>query len=168
MAARYQIIVNNQAGVQVAIVTTWYSLEYVVRLNDIGTFTLEIDGDLDVVSDFIVDGQIEIRRRDLDASPVIDWYTDFRGFQRTEVQSTDADGRSRFASLGVDLKHLLQRRVILFRDTSAGASKGDFGETVMKVYVNDNLKRIANGERHRCGVYVIQRPTCTMVAPEPC
>lgn len=138
MTARYQIVVNNQAGAQVALLTTWYSLEYVVRLNDVGTFTLEIDGDLDVVSEFVVDGQIEIRRRDLDASPVIDWYTDFRGFQRTDVQRTDADGRSRFASLGVDLKHLLQRRGIAFRDTSGGARKTGPGETVMKDYVNEN------------------------------
>lgn len=138
MAARYQVIVRNQAGAQVAILTTWYSLEYVVRLNDIGTFTLEIDGDLSVVNDFIVDGQVEIRRRDQDASPEIDWYTDFRGFQRTEVRRTDADGRSRFASIGVDPKHLLARRVILFKDTSTEAAKTGPGETVMKDYVNEN------------------------------
>ncbi len=138
MAARYEIIINNQAGVQVGLLTTWRSLEYTVRLNDIGSYTLEINGDLDVVDDFAVDGQVIIRRRDLDADPVIDWYTDFRGFHRTEVRNTDAEGRSRFASLGVDLKHLLQRRAILFHDTSDGASKGDFGETVMKEYVDEN------------------------------
>lgn len=138
MAARYQVIVRNQAGAQVALLTTWYSLEYTVRLNDIGTFTLEIDGDLSIVPDFVVDGQIEIRRRDIDASPTIDWYTDFRGFQRTQVRHTDDDGRSRFTSIGVDPKHLLARRVILFRDTSTGASKSGPGETVMKDYVNEN------------------------------
>ncbi len=138
MAARYQVILRNQAGAQVALLTTWYSLEYVVRLNDIGTFTLEIDGSLDVVSAFIVDGQVEIRRRDQDASPEIDWYTDFRGFQRTEVLKTDADGRSRFVSIGVDPKHLLARRVILFKDTSTEAAKTGPGETVMKSYVNEN------------------------------
>lgn len=138
MAARYQVIVRNQAGAQVALLTTWYSLEYVVRLNDIGTYTLEIDGSLSVVGDFIVDGQVEIRRRDRDASPEIDWYTDFRGFQRTTVLKTDADGRSRFASIGVDPKHLLARRVILFKDTSTEAAKTGPGETVMKSYVKEN------------------------------
>lgn len=138
MAARYQVILRNQAGAQVALLTSWYSLDYVVRLNDIGTYTLEIDGALAVVNDFIVDGQVEIRRRDQDTSPEIDWYTDFRGFQRTEVLKTDADGRSRFASIGVDPKHLLARRVILFKDTSTEAAKTGPGETVMKSYVNEN------------------------------
>lgn len=138
MAVRYQVLLRSQAGTQVALLTTWYSLEYVVRLNDIGTFTLEIDGSLPVVSEFIVDGQVEIRRRDQDASPEIDWYTDFRGFQRTTVLKTDADGRSRFASIGVDPKHLLARRVILFKDTSTEAAKTGPGETVMKSYVNEN------------------------------
>ncbi len=138
MAARYQVIVRNQAGAQVALLTTWYSLEYTVRLNDIGTYTLEIDGELSIVPEFVVDGQIEIRRRDIDAVPTIDWYTDFRGFQRTQARQTDADGRSRFASIGVDPKHLLARRVILFRAESAGADKTGPGETVMKDYVNEN------------------------------
>ncbi len=138
MAARYQVIIRNQAGAQVAILTTWRSLEYTVRLNDIGTYTLEIDGELSAVDNFIVDGQIEIRRRDQDAAPEIDWYTDFRGFQRTPVLKTDADGRSRFISIGVDPKHLLARVAILFKDTSTEAAKTGPGETVMKSYVNEN------------------------------
>ncbi len=138
MAARYQVLVRDQAGVQVAVLTGWLALEYVVRLNDVGSFTLEIDGNLDTVSQFVVDGQIEIRRRDVDASPAVPWYTDFLGLQRTEARSHDDTGQARFASLGVDLKHLLARRVVLFRDLSAGSDKSGAGETVMKAYVNEN------------------------------
>ena len=138
MAARYQVIIRDQTGAQVAILATWLTLEYVLRLNDVGGYTLELDGELAVISDFIVDGQVEIRRRDQDASPEIDWYTDFRGFHRTQQQRTEQDGRSVFTSQGVDFKHLLARRAILYRDTSAEAAKTGPGETVMKSYVDEN------------------------------
>ncbi|KKK68758.1 hypothetical protein LCGC14_2940850, partial [marine sediment metagenome] len=136
MSARYQVILHDQAGAQVAILTTWRTLDYVLRLNDVGNYTLELDGDLAVVDDFIVDGQVEIRRRDQEAG--IDWYTDFRGFHRTEQQRTEQDGLSVFTSQGVDFKHLLARRAILYRDTSAEAAKTGPGETVMKSYVDEN------------------------------
>ena len=136
MSARYQIIVRNQAGAQVAILTTWRTLEYVLRLNDVGSYTLELDGDLAVVDEFVVDGQVEIRRRDQDAG--VDWYTDFRGFHRTEQERNEQDGRSVYVSQGVDFKHLLARRVILYSDTTAGAGKTGPGETVMKSYVEEN------------------------------
>jgi len=138
MAARYQVIIRNQAGAQVAILTEWITLDYSLRLNDVGGYTLEINGELAAVDDFVVDGQIEIRRRDQDASPEIEWYTDFHGFQRTRQQRTEQDGRSVFASQGADFKHLLARRAILFRDTTSGAAKTGPGETVMKAYVNEN------------------------------
>lgn len=138
MATRYQIVLRNQAGAQVALLTDWRSLIYSLRLNDVGSYTLEINGDIDVVSSFVVDGQLEIRRRDQDASPAIEWYTDFAGFHRTEGRRHDEIGASIYTSSGVDYKHLLNRRAILFRDTTTGAQKTGPGETVMKAYVDEN------------------------------
>jgi hypothetical protein len=138
VAARYQVIVRDQTGAQVAVLTTWYTLEYSRRLNDVGRYALELDGNLAAVEDFVVDGQIEILRRDQDAAPAIDWYTDFFGFHRTPQQRTDISGRSIFVSQGVDPKHLLARRAILYRDTTTGAAKTGAGETVMKAYVDEN------------------------------
>lgn len=138
MATRYQIILRDQAGAQVALFTTWRSLLYNLKLNDVGSYQLEINGDLAVINSFVLDGQIEIRRRDQDASPEIDWYTDFAGFHRTESRRHDEIGASIYTSAGVDYKHLLARRAILFRDTTTGAAKTGPGETVMKEYVNEN------------------------------
>lgn len=138
MATRFQIILRDQVGIQVAIFTTWRTLEYSLRLNDVGSYRLEIDGDLPVISSFVLDGQVEIRRRDIDASPPIDWYTDFAGFHRTEGRRHDEIGASIYSSSGVDYKHLLARRAILFRDTTTGAEKTGPGETVMKAYVDEN------------------------------
>ncbi len=153
MTARYQVILRNHAGAQVALITEWLSLEYTVRLNDVGDYTLELDGDAAVVAEFAptaepVDRVVEIRRRDIDASPTIDWYTDFAAFHRTSAELTNDSGRAIFASLGVDFKHLLARRAILYRDLDPGADKTGLGETVMKAYVNENagvLATLANG-----------------------
>ncbi len=138
MATRYQIILRNQAGAQVAIFTRWRSLLYNLRLNDVGQYQLEIDGELAVINSFVLDGQVEIRRRDIDATPEIPWYTDFAGFHRTEGRRHNDLGASIFSSSGPDYKHLLSRRAILFRDSTAGAGKSGPGETVMKEYVNEN------------------------------
>ena len=121
-----------------AIITTWRSLRYNLRLNDVGDYQLEIDGELALVDLFVLDGQIEIRRRDIDADPAIDWYTDFAGFHRTEARRHTDLGASIYTSSGADYKHLLARRAILYRDTSAGAGKSGPGETVMKAYVDEN------------------------------
>ncbi len=138
MAARYQVIVRDQSGAIAATITEWTSLEYTIRLNDIGQYTLVLDGELAAASAFVVDGQVEIRRRDQDASPAIDWYTDFRAFHRTSREATDDQGRSVFTSVGVGLVHLLERRAIMFRDSTDGAIKAGGGEAVIKDYVDEN------------------------------
>ncbi len=138
MAARYQIIVRDQAGVKVADIVEWRQLDYTIRLNDIGAYTLVLDGETAAATAFVVDGQVQIRRRDQDASPVIDWYTDFRALHRTSQEATDDQGLSLFTSKGVGLLHLLERRAILFRDTTTGALKNGPGERVIKAYVDEN------------------------------
>ncbi len=138
MATRYQVVLRDQAGVQVALLTSWRSLEYRHTLNDVGTYLLALDGDLAVVALFALDGQIEIRRRDIAANPPFGWYTDWSGFHRTPQRLHDEEGASIFVSAGVDFKHLLARRFILYRDTTVGAEKSGPGETVMKAYVEEN------------------------------
>lgn len=138
MATRYQVRLLNQAGAQVALLTDWRSLEYTKRVNRVGSYSLVIDGDLDVVDEFVLDGQIEILRRDIAASPSFGWTLDFEGFQRTTERKTSQNGLSTFLSLGPDYNDLIARRAILFRASTSGAEKSGPGETVMKAYVNEN------------------------------
>lgn len=138
MATRYQIRLKNLAGVQVGLITDWRSLVYTKRVNSVGEYTLIIDGDLALVDDFVLDGQIEILRADLAAVPPIPSTLDYEAFHRTTVRETNADGLSTFTSKGVEYDDLLRRRHVLFRAGSSQADKSGIGETVMKAYVNEN------------------------------
>ncbi len=138
MATRYQVRLLNQAGTQVALLTDWRSLQYTKRVNRVGNYTLIIDGDASVVDLFVLDGQIEILRRDIDASPSFGWTLDFEAFHRTEQRATAANGLSTYQSSGRGYNDLLARRAILYRASTSGADKSGPGETVMKAYVNEN------------------------------
>ena len=138
MATRYQIRLKNLAGAQVGLITDWRTLTYTKRVNNVDEYTLVIDGELDVVDDFVLDGQIEILRRDIASVPPIPSTLDFEGFHRTTVRQTNVDSLSTFTSRGAGYDDLLRRRSILFRASSAQADKSGVGETVMKAYVDEN------------------------------
>lgn len=138
MATRYQIRLLNQAGAQVSLLVEWRSLEYTKRVNRVGSYILTLDGDLPVVDDFVLDGYVEILRRDIDASPSFGWTLDFEALQRTQQRATASNGLSTFLSSGEGYNSILARRRILFRASTTGADKSGAGETVMKSYVNQN------------------------------
>lgn len=138
MATRYQIRLKNLAGAQVGLITDWRTLTYTKRVNSVDDYTLVIDGELPLVDDFVLDGQIEILRRDIASVPPIPSTVDFEGFHRTEVRETSVGGLSTYTSRGAGYDDLLRRRGILYRATSAQADKSGVGETVMKEYVDEN------------------------------
>jgi hypothetical protein len=138
MATRYQIRLKNLAGAQVGLITDWRTLIYTKRVNNVDDYTLVIDGELALVDDFVLDGQIEILRRDIASSPPIPSTVDFEGFHRTTVRETNVDGLSTFTSRGAGYDDLLRRRAILYLATTAQAEKSGIGETVMKEYVDEN------------------------------
>ncbi len=138
MATRYQIRLKNLAGAQVGLITDWRTLIYTKRVNSVDDFTLVIDGELPLVDDFVLDGQIEILRRDIASSPPIPSTVDFEGFHRTTVRETNVDGLSTFTSRGAGYDDLLRRRAILYRASTVQADKSGVGETVMKEYVDEN------------------------------
>ncbi len=138
MSARYEVRVYDNLGALQAVVTEWRVLTYTNRVNNVGTYNLEMDGDSPFVDLFDLDGRVEIRRRDQDASPVIDWAVDFAGLHRTESRRITEAGLSVFNSMGGSYTHLLARRGIAFQKASSGADKSGKGETVMKDYVREN------------------------------
>ncbi len=138
MAARYYIRLLDQDGVQVGVITDWRELKYTTKVNNVGSLKLTIDGDLPVVDLFVLDGQVEVRREDIAASPVITRYIDFEGFIRLFQRQTNTRGLATFMGGCVNYSHLLARRVIYYRQGDAQESKTGVGETVMKQYVNEN------------------------------
>lgn len=132
---RYEVKLKDQAGGLVALLTDWQRLDYNIRLNEPGDHALILDGDDGRVNLFATDGQLEIMAFLEDN---ITQYLDYEGFHRTGVRQTTNDGNSLFTSYGVSYLDLLARRVVLYYPHQAGAAKGDFGETVIKEYVEEN------------------------------
>ena len=150
MAARYLVHLRDQAGALVGVIAEWVSLRYTSRVNAVGEFELRLDQSNPNIDAFVLDGQVEVRRQDLAAHPVIEQYTDFGGFHRTTSYETDPDDDDIFRSIGVSYEHLLARRVVAYDTASAGAAKSGPGETVMKAYVDENggpLSTLLNGRR---------------------
>jgi hypothetical protein len=136
MAPRYKIHIKDTSGTLVGILTDWKRLEINPRLNDIGEYSLVIDGESSNVSLFVLDAQIEVWRCDADAG--IAWYKEYEGLHRTEKRETRDNGESLYTSKGVGYNDLLDRRIILYNSGSAYTDKSAAGETVMKEYVDEN------------------------------
>lgn len=135
MAWRYQVRVKNAAGALVAVIED-ASFTIVRKVNDIGSHRLDISGISPNALVFVLDGQVEVWRRDIVED--IDWYLEYEGFHRTPIWFTTQEGDDRFISLGVTYEDLLKRRIILYAKDSAGAAKSGSGESVIKDYVDEN------------------------------
>ncbi len=138
MAARYQVILKNQLGIQTVLFTEWSRLEIFRRLNSPDSHAFQIDGNLGEIADFVLDAQIEVIREDLAAVPVITSYREYEGFHRTEVRQTTGEGNALYTSHGVGYLFLLEGRHILFNAGTAQADKSGLGETIMKDFVTEN------------------------------
>lgn len=159
MAPRYEIRVKDLSGAVVAILTDWKTLRYTKRINDLGSYTLTVASDSQLVPNIVLDGQIEIYRQDLaptnassasfpynfpfyfavdDGSAPIQLYKDFEGFHRTMVMETTERNEDLFSSIGVTYLDLIRRRVIGYPANSAQATQTGPGETVIKSMVTQN------------------------------
>lgn len=155
MATRYQVRLKDQDGTVVSILPDEIirRLEYTRRVNGSGAYTLRLWGESDVVDLFELDGQVEIWRGDIAATPRIDLYLDFEGFHRTELRSFNAGDQDIYQSTGAGYLDLLRRRAIEFVKGSAGAFKSGAGETVIKAYVDENAGPGAGSPRLRNGTF---------------
>lgn len=134
----WQVILKNKAGSRVALFSDQEILSLGIhkRVNKVGTYEFTIDATVDDRCDlFAVDGQVEIMRR----IPGYDWYTEFEGFHRTAIFTTDTQGRQTFSSSGVDYKDLLARRIIAEYTGSSGGAKSGAAETVAKAFVTEQI-----------------------------
>lgn len=142
MPARYQVVVKNHFGVQVALLTEWVRLEYTRRVNAPDTHVLVLPADLNIAEelhhDSSTDYQIEVWRRDSTVIPAYPWTLDYEGFHLSSVHEVSEAGRQRVTSYGRGYDDLLVRRAVLYPSGSAGSAKSGPGETAMKAFVEEN------------------------------
>lgn len=144
--AEYKVRLKNQSGVYVAEFDNWVSLVLTHKVNNRGTVRFEIDGGDPRIGLFVLDGQIEVWRR----NPIVelDWYPEWEGFFRTNNDLYEQNDNNKYVAFGFSYLDLVRRAEIKYAAGSAEADKSGVGETVMKEYVSENigaLALIANG-----------------------
>lgn len=135
LVARYQILIKNQSGVQVALLDDYRSLQFQKTVNDVGFFTLTLDYNSSFREFFEFDGQIEVKRK---IPGVRDWYTEFEGHIENFNTTLFSNSNFQFVVVGSGYNGLLKRRHILWLDDSVQAEKNAAAETAMKEYVDEN------------------------------
>lgn len=138
MSVRYQLVVKDTAGVQVALITNFRFLSYSLKINAPHDHQLDLAASSPAVPYLVTDAQIEVWRSDLAAVPPIPWTLDYEGFHRTLVDQTSDRGMRTVASYGRGYLDLIDRREVWYPAGSAGSDKSGPGETVMKAFVEEN------------------------------
>ncbi len=138
MAARYEILLKDTTGAVVARFDNWISLEIHRRINAPGSHSLVLNGLDGRCALFVLDGQVEVWREDVAASPAIARYREYEGFHRTSGRSRGERNQNIFISKGPGYEDLLRRRIILNTLGSPQAQKGPIpAETAMKEYADE-------------------------------
>lgn len=138
----YQVILKDSTGLTVANIDSWISASISHRVNDPGSVTLSLGGDDPRIPLFEENGILEFWR----AWPEygIGWYLEKEALITDPGnRSTDEAGGRHYDVAGVGFVDLLRRRVIAWQVDSDQAWKSDYGGTVMRAYVRENLGDLA-------------------------
>lgn len=132
----YQVRVYDTTGTLVLILDDWNSLYFYNRVSDYGYHTLSIGGDDDRYTEFVVDGLVEVLRRNEGAG--VPWYREYLAFHRTGVHQMTDNGRQIFSSYGRGVEDLLHRRVVLWKAGVFTSPSGMAADNAMKEFVRYN------------------------------
>lgn len=130
----YRVNVKDTSGSLVCVFESWQTMTLTKALNSVGTFTMKINGDDVKIPLLELDGQIEVWRKPTGES----WYLEWEGLIRSQRRSTSEAGERTLELQAYSYNHLLQRRIIAYREGTAYAEKSDAAETVMKAFVDEN------------------------------
>lgn len=144
LQASYAIYVYSTAGVQQAVLTDWRSLTYTQKVNEPGSWQLDLAQpansglSLDPITALMVeDAIVEIRRAVPDAG--VDWYQDAVGLARDVAYARDASGALSFRVKGVGPLDLVNRRVVAYPAGTKYVEKRGPSDTVIAAFVDENL-----------------------------
>lgn len=147
IASKYFIRLLNPLSQQVDVFDKFTMAELNHKLNGVGSFAITFDDLSDERKNrFLLDGQVQTYR----SIPGIglDWYVEFEGFHRKDVEIITRDKKHTFQSSGVGYNSFLSRTNIAYKEGTIRADKYAAAETVMKEYVEENCgpsATVANG-----------------------
>lgn len=139
MPAQYKLILSSSAGIKQAEFTNFDWLTYTKRRNAPGSLKFRVDASHNAAQYLTDKAQIEVYRRNLDVG--LDWYSDFTGLVRDDVQEQSADGRDMLTCLCPGALHMLEWRAISWKAGTANRSSFTTakGETMLKTLVQYNI-----------------------------
>lgn len=155
MSTQYQIRVYDREKNILHIITDMHNFSYTKEVNAPGILSFELASDHPSISDFELDGIIEVWRANLEQE--IDWYCDFYGFFRGEERVSDSDGNSVFRVQVVGQLDILNRSIIAYPSEITGRTKftGIPAETIVKELVKYNASSsgtTADGRKRTVGI----------------
>lgn len=137
-SARAYVLLKDQTGKKVAVFDDFQALSFTKTVNDVGSYSLSINGKDARRLEFELDGQVEVWRS---IPGVIDWYKEFEGLHRKPDKKLNDNGSNQFVSNGVGYNELLARRVVAYKSGTIRAAKNCSAETAIKQYVDENCAK---------------------------
>lgn len=116
------------------IVTDMRYLSYVKEVNTPGLLMFELNSRHRAITDFELDGQVEVWRSNIERS--IDWYCDFYGLWRGEERQADRDGMSVYRAICPGQMDFLNRSIVAY---SAGVANRSLFTTQKAETIAKNL-----------------------------
>src|SRR5512146_439390 len=121
IAARYSIILRNQAMQKVAEFDSWSSLEYTKSINEVDSYSFTISGSDPRNELFELDGIVQIKRTVPGCN--VPKYQEFVGLHRKYQLTEESGGLSKFMSCGVGLDDFLARTIINYKKATIKSEK---------------------------------------------
>lgn len=153
MTSHYEIRLYDPFGAYLAVLDGFMSLDYVLKVNEVGTVSLVVSIDYPPFL-FRKDGRIEVWRG-VGAGPLRLQNVWLIVKRRTAV---DDDGELLIDVAGHDLKDLLRRRIVAYAASTAYADKQGLVDDLAKAIVRENLGSLATDTARSWATYLSVAP----------
>lgn len=151
---QYAVWLKSQAGARVAVLDSWYYLQYALRLNDRATYEIRLSAerpvDWEKIALFAFDGQVEVYRKPDGQG----WALELEGLHRRRRTWAEESGHLIWSSVGRGYEdHLRRRRIVPGTGQEAQAESGPACD-VMRAYVRAQAGSGAVAARQVSGLAV--------------
>jgi hypothetical protein len=147
--ADYRADLYSQFGVLLAQIDTFFSIDVVRVVNDVGVLVIEVPSIYDsfifynngILDDVVPDNRIQLMRRVGAGTFYV--YTDTQWFIRDARKVLTGDGKRITVIKALCANNLLTRRIVAYDSGSAQADKSDQADDLIKAVVRENLGSLA-------------------------
>lgn len=133
---RYEVVWYTHEGVRKGVIQAFNSLEYVKTQNAIGTLVVDLPRGLMQYDQFAVGDIFEIWR---EKNGTLELQNETAYFLQDWEFWTDSDGAEHIRLVAFDANWLLDTAIVWAYSGSAGASKNDYPDDMMKAIVKEQL-----------------------------